>query len=137
LRILEIWFSGEDIAQGVFSMAAAMLFCYVALGVLVSAPIANSIGNPEPVWLQCFGPFRRPQFSLKTLLWLMVVVGAFYAGAMRERGQYRTNVGHWIQQPMALSDHNQKLQIENASLRRQIAVEHEQWLKADRSGAQE
>jgi hypothetical protein len=24
---------------------------------------------------------RRPQFSLKTLLWLMVVVAAFFAGA--------------------------------------------------------
>jgi hypothetical protein len=61
---------------------------------------------------------------------MMLVVAAFYAGARRERNQYLTSVGHWMQQRNELSDHNQKLQIENATLRRQVDADHERWLKA-------
>ena len=42
---------------------------------------------------------RRPQFSLKTLLWLMAVVAAFFAGAawnnrrwQDERQRYETSI---------------------------------------------
>ena len=37
----------------------------------------------------------RTQFSLKTLLWLMVVVGAFLGGAAWQRAQYDLNVKLW------------------------------------------
>jgi hypothetical protein len=85
LANLDPLFAGCDIGLEILLMAAAILFCYVAIGVLVSAPIENTTDRPEPRWLRCFAPFRRPQFSLKTMLWLMAVLGAFYGGAMRER----------------------------------------------------
>jgi hypothetical protein len=38
---------------------------------------------------------RRPQFSLKTLLWLMALVGAFFGGAAWQRQSMIA--GGWVQ----------------------------------------
>lgn len=37
----------------------------------------------------------RPQFRLKTLLWLMVVVGAFFAGGRWEQYRYERELKSW------------------------------------------
>jgi hypothetical protein len=41
-----VW-AGCDIQQGTFFLAAGILFCYVAICVLVAPPTANTVGDPE------------------------------------------------------------------------------------------
>src|SRR5215469_3772362 len=52
-----------------------------------------STGSSGPLWhSSClssswYSPMPRPQFTLKTMLWLMALVGAFCAGVRWERRQ--------------------------------------------------
>ena len=38
---------------------------------------------------------RRPQLTLKTMLWLMALVGAFFAGAAWQRPRRLPGWSHW------------------------------------------
>ena len=68
----------------------------------------------------------RPQFSLKTLLWLMAVVGAFFAGGewarrrwAAERSKLLSDVKLW----QDLSEDQEK----------QFMKYHDMWLKLERA----
>jgi hypothetical protein len=59
---------------------------------------------------------RRPQFSIKTLLWLMAVVAAFVGGAGWQRRQYQADREHWEWRDQNFSDLVRALQKERDSL---------------------
>jgi hypothetical protein len=49
----------------------------------------------------------RPQFTLKTLLWLMAVVAAFMGGAVWQRHQHASEKRQWEQELRAMQELNQ------------------------------
>ncbi|HVX13510.1 MAG TPA: hypothetical protein VHC22_20160 [Pirellulales bacterium] len=60
------------------------------------------------------------QFSLKTLLWLMVVVGAFFAGIRVEHERHDMERQGWVDSTMAQHELNLRLAKENRTLHRQL-----------------
>lgn len=63
---------------------------------------------------------RRPQFTLKTLMWLMAVVAAFCAGVRVEHARQDIERQDWINTTMHQLELNTRLDKENRSLRRQL-----------------
>ena len=62
----------------------------------------------------------RPQFSLKTLLWLMIVAAAFLGGIHVEHRRHDTERRDWINTTMGQHELNMRLGKENLSLHRQL-----------------
>lgn len=62
----------------------------------------------------------RPQFSLKTLLWLMICFACFGAGVVWQRRQYEIQVRDWIYLVNGQETNHVRLIDENKRLHRQV-----------------
>ena len=62
----------------------------------------------------------RPQFSLKTLLWSMVVVAAFFGGAAWQRRQYAIDREDWLDMTLRQAETMASMHDDIKALHRQI-----------------
>jgi hypothetical protein len=76
----------------------------------------------------------RPQFSLKTLLWLMALVAAFFAGAEWRRQRMEADIWN-ISLERAMREALEKYRKQDAARRLRLAAESDS--QAPRSGTQE